>query len=221
MKTEKSQTWIHFIGKNYYTMNKFVKEANLINVSRAISPFVIKKMNIGDVVLLAQKDGSSSKIFGYFVFTEITGLTPEAIETLQKEKIINKVPSITPVKIERGCGSYTVTGEYEICSANDLMNTLRDLDNDLIGRVMIGGQFHILKDIGIPVDYILTEIPFRKGFRLFDFGTFKARIQEKLETLKEGHHIKLKGQFYSQGNNFNMVPVSHSKLLEIRNYQLN
>ena len=217
----KKRTWIHFVGANYYSIDKFIKEANSVGIARAIAPQVLKKMSTGDVVLLAQKVGKSTRIFGYFTFTTMTGLDPELVQKLKEKKIIQQLPALAPMEVERECGSYTITGSYSVADSNAMMNLIRETDNEKIGRVMIGGQFHYLKDTGIDVDYVLTEIPFRKGFRAFDFAAFKARVDEKIGSLKPGHHIKLKGQFYADFADFEMVPVDLSNFFEIQNYNLN
>jgi hypothetical protein len=217
----KKRTWIHFVGANYYSIDKFIKEANTVGIARAIAPQVLKKMSTGDVVLLAQKVGKSTRIFGYFTFNEMTGLDPELVQELKRRQIIKAMPALEPMNIQRGCGSYTITGSFAVADSESMMDLIRETDDKKIGRVMIGGKFHYLKDAGMDVDYVLCEIPFRKGFRAFDFATFKSRVDERLQTLKPGHHVKLKGQFYSDLEDFEMVPVDLSQFFEIQNYNLN
>ena len=217
----KKRTWIHFIGLNYYSIDKFIQEAEKIGIARAVSPQVLRKLNTGDVIMLAQKVGKSTRVFGYFTFTEMTGLDPALVAELKSCGVIKKMPALEPMSIQRGCGSYTITGSYQVTDSQSMMALIREQPNEKIGRVMIGGKFHTLKDAGLDVDYILTEIPFRKGFRAFDFASFRQRIAEKWDTLKPGHHIKLKGQFYSDLEDFEMVPVDLSQFFEIQNYNLN
>lgn len=220
----KTTNWIHFIGKSYYTIDKFISEAKEIGVSRAVSFEVFKKMKVGDRIFLAQKDGKSTKIFGYFIFDSIVGLDDQFISELKSDGYIRQIsePDYSD-SVERGCGEYTVTGIFEINSPDKLMERINEADKDDVGRVMIGGKFHYLSGVEIHEDYILCEIPFRQGFRLFDFDLFYYQYTElKFATnYKPGRHIKVKGQFYTDERNDNEIIIEDPLLLRIENYKLN
>jgi hypothetical protein len=219
------QTWIHFIGKSYYPkISDFVKEAKTIGVSRAISPQMLRKMRLGDIVMLAQKDGPSTKIFGLFKFSEITGTTPAAIETLRKGGHIQKKPGLTPMFIKRGCGQYQITNHFEIRNPNAFMEAVCKLSNEELDRVMIGGAYHGLKALDINADYVLCNIPFRKGYRLFNIGAFYRQCDMLVQKLSPKRHIKVKGQFYvarEKEKELKTVSPIHASLIEINKYQLN
>lgn len=223
----KVTNWIHFIGKSYYTMDKFISEAKEKGISRAVSHEVFKKMNIGDRIFLAQKDGKSTKIFGYFVFESIVGQDSQFISGLKSDGYIVQVskPDYSE-QIERGCGEYTVTGVYAINSPDKLMERIRESDKEDVGRVMIGGKFHYLNGVQISEDYILSDIPFRQGFRLFDFDLFyfqydKIKFDKAFSGRNQNRHIKIKGQFYANERIDNEITIEDPLLLRIENYKLN
>jgi len=217
----KTQTWIHFIGKSYYTINAFIKEAERIGISRAIAPAVLRKMNIGDIVMLAQRDGASTKVFGYFITKNITGLTPDTIRSMKEYSIVKRISTLVPMKIQRGCGEYEITASYEITDTTLAMEFIHTLSDDKIGRVMIGGEFYNLSGLGIPSDYVLTNIPFRKGYRLFNLVDFTNEFSMAYKPNTK--HVKLRGQFYATSDDKVNVnyEVEDPSLFEIRNYQLN
>lgn len=222
MKT-KNQVWLHFVGKSYYSINQFIKEAEQIGVNRAIAPKVLRKMTLGDLVLLAQKDGASTKIFGCFVFSQITGLTSEAISILYSSGAIRKTASLVPMHIERGCGHYDIVASYAVTDNDAAMETIYNLTDEQIGRVMVGGTFYPLINLEIPEDYVLCDIPFQMGFRLFDFDEFRKQYRDWASVTPSGRHIKVKGQFYAN-EDFTKEYVSYiedASLLEIANYKLN
>ena len=219
------QTWIHFIGKSYYTIPAFIKEAKNINVSRAVSPQVFRKMNLGDLVLLAQKDGPHTKIFGCFIIKELTGLTPKVINRLVMSGEIRKTTALTPMLIKRECGQYEVTNHYVIYSNEQFMSAIKNLTNEEIGRVMVGGSFYPLGRIGMETDHILTDLPFRKGYRLFDIDSLMTQYKSKVQTVRTGRHVKVRGQFYvAKEDSVDLLPYTppnEAILLQIQNYQLN
>lgn len=221
----KTTNWIHFIGKSYYTMDKFVSEAREKGVSRAVSFEIFKKMNIGDRIFLAQKDGKSTKIFGYFVFENIVGLDSQFISELKSDGYVRQVskPDYSE-QVERGCGEYTVTGIFEINSPDKLMDKIRNSDKEDVGRVMIGGEFYDLKDVQIEEDFIFVEIPFRQGFRLFDFDLFYYQYDNIIRNAlpqKTKRHLKIKGQFYTDEIVKERIFVEDPQLYKIEGYHLN
>jgi len=72
-------TYLHFIGKEYYSISKFIKEAKLFGVSRRVNLLMLKKFEFGDKIYLFQWDKTSSILFGYFIFEKILGLDTEII----------------------------------------------------------------------------------------------------------------------------------------------
>lgn len=217
----KQRTFIHFIGKKYYTISQFIKEAMQSGISRAVAPAVFKKMKIGDLILLAQKEGSSTKIFGGFYFTKIIGLNEKLIEKLSKEGDIKYDSASTLMKVERGCGSYVVEGTYHIANKDSVMESIQDQPTKEIGKVLIGGSFHALSQFGIPENYILCKLPFQMGFRRMDFEEMFRQYKELKPQAKK--NVKVKGQFYidEDSQNESVHVVKYPILLQIKDYKLN
>lgn len=101
------------------------------------------------------------------------------------------------------------------------MDRIREADKDDVGRVMIGGSYHTLPGVDIWTEYILCQIPFRQGFRLFDFDDLKAQFDAIYPDLKPGHHAKVKGQFYTDERSQEGIKIEDPLLLRIENYHLN
>lgn len=215
-----AQTWIHFIGKSYYSLNAFIKESKVLGINRAIAPNIFRQMNFGDIIFLAQKDGASSKVFGFFVFSEIMGLTSEAVRKLKESNTVQLVDS-NSYKVERGCGSYVVTGSYQIMDPIKVITLLKGLPDDELGRIMIGGAFFELNHAGINADYVLTEIPFRQGFRKFDFVSFKQYFDLAYVGGGINRHVKVPGQFYTTETRVSRSSLETTRFWEIKDYQLN
>lgn len=222
------RTWIHFVGKKYYTINQFIKEAKESGISRAISPHLFQKMEFGDTVLLAQKDKTATKIFGGFVYKRIVGLSDKATVELYRQKLLQFTGRPDKV-IKRGCGEYRVQEEYVINDEEMTMDILRSMDKKELGKVMIGGDFMSVQEIfGLPgeTEFILCEIPFQMGFRMVDFDQMKDQVLprfEAIQKMKGNKHVKIKGQFYyDQGEKREQtVQIEDPKLLSISGYKLN
>lgn len=219
----KHQCWIHFIGKQYYTIEEFIKESQKHGISRAIAPGVLKKMNVGDLILLAYKDGAHSKIFGYFKFDNLIGLSPAGVNALKNSGVLDEGISYdNPIQVERGCGKYEICHSYGVNDTAKFMDIVGEMSKEELGRPMIGGSFKNLWEVHCLPEYVLTDIPFQQGFRLFNFQEFKERVQEAFENLpKNRRWPKVRGQFYSNEVHERENILWNSFLTEIKNYQLN
>jgi len=73
---EDSHSWLHWIGNQYYSIEKFINEAELIGVSRRVPQKMLRKMKWGDTIFLASKEKKlkSPVIFGYFKLERIQGV---------------------------------------------------------------------------------------------------------------------------------------------------
>ncbi len=73
---EDSHSWLHWIGNQYYSIREFIKEAELIGVSRRVPEKMLRKMKWGDTIFLASKEKrlKSPVIFGYFRLERIQGV---------------------------------------------------------------------------------------------------------------------------------------------------
>jgi len=73
---EESHAWLHWMGNKHYTIEEFIKEAELIGVSRRVPEKMLRKMKWGDTIFLASKEKKlkSPVIFGYFRLERIQGV---------------------------------------------------------------------------------------------------------------------------------------------------
>lgn len=185
--------WLHFIGKQYYTMNAFESEARECQVSRRIALDKLKKMKFGDKIYLFQKarKAHNSTMFGYFTFERILGQIPDSlINELRRENCFVQARDAgepragTPVN--RGCGSYIMGSAYFLhgIDAPELADKLKEHSAQ---KVMIGGTF-----FGLP--HIASDIKFQMGFRPFDFDRFIAEYQRLVKLGRQ--RICIKGCWY-------------------------
>ena len=77
-------SWLHWIGKAYYTQAEFIAEAREQGITRRVSLSVLSKMRWGDMVCcIARKPGvKAGSVFLEFPITLLSGLSPAAWETL-------------------------------------------------------------------------------------------------------------------------------------------
>ena len=79
--------WLHFIGRRYYTEQKFLEESSEIGCSRRVSLQVLKKMNFGDRVYCAivRNNEKSPVVLGSFTIERLSGLSQEAGNLITSE----------------------------------------------------------------------------------------------------------------------------------------
>jgi len=203
--------YLHWIGKKYYTMNSFAKEAEEHRVTRRVSLNVAKKMSWGDRIYTAMLDGKTGVIFGYFDIDRITGLSSEALDSVTSAYENEQVAEGGRL-IERACGEYSLGATHTVASELPaIIDILQEkvIDDRDIGNPMIGGNFHTITAIR------LMNIPFRQGFRTFDAG---ALLHEAAH-----YHGKVYGQFYVPLEEADPFFSSHRKecgwVQAVENYQ--
>lgn len=183
-------TWLHFIGKQYYSRAKFIKEAKQYGITRRVSLRDLKKMSYGDTVLLVILEGKSPVIFGSFVIEKISGLSPEA-STAVRETFKCELISAGGGVVSRGCGTYFEGPCYAVsASIKEIVGVLEEqiTQGIDIGLPMIGGTFK-------PHPLIrLKNVPFRMGFREFDYDRLLSAISGKATSDKRV--VTVRGQFY-------------------------
>lgn len=190
------KTWLHFVGRQYYSRGRFAKEAKKYGVTRRISLRDVKKMAFGDMVLLAMMDGKSPVIFGSFVIEKISGLSPEA-SVVVRERFANEMVSEGGRLVERGCGKYIEGCCYAVkAPLRDIVDVLEELKEQGkdIGRPMVGGKFEPHKLVR------LKDVPFRQGFREIDYDRLLNDIGFFLSTENKKAPITLRGQYYTSGS---------------------
>jgi len=83
--------WLHWIGRKYYTLVSFQKEAYRFGISRRVKLTTLKKMNWKDTVylIIRKNKTKSGYIFGKFRITRLQGLTDEVIRYLNKRGVLS------------------------------------------------------------------------------------------------------------------------------------
>jgi len=205
--------WLHWIGKQYYTMNSFIKEAEKYSVSRRISLQQLRSMHWGDTVYCAMLDGKTGVIFGYFKVKQITGLDPKTSERV-RDRYACELLDNGGYAVSRSCGEYATGATYSISAdieeiANEVMNVENEKENK--SKLMISGHFNIIEPIRI------LDIPFRQGFRTING---KSLIYQA-----ENNNRKVKGQFYLEAATklwyeHNRIPQS-GDIQEVKTYNKN
>lgn len=162
---------LHYIGKRYYTIGTFTKEALRYGVSRAMPANVIKTLKWGDKVYTAfyekDKKGPYALVFGYFIVTGLNVTNPLVIEEAKKDKRL-KVEKKEMVSsgggggtgITRGCGSYVVAETaYVRNTLEELVEILEDTQKRLgvKAKLMVAGRFYSLEPFAI------RGAPFTRG----------------------------------------------------------
>jgi len=167
--------WIHFIGKEHYSLSKFIKEARKIGVSRRIAPQTLKLMHWGDIILLARSLKQSCKIFGWFKISRLYAIGLKELFAGWQSIIW------TPMHVEeyRQCGHYTISSCGYISDV-DLEEVAKRISKEQ--RPMIGGELVLLNQ---PIK--IKGLTFQRGFRPFDL---RKLIDEY------DHNHEHKGQYY-------------------------
>jgi hypothetical protein len=151
-----TEYWLHFVGKNLYSREKFVKEAKRYGVNRAIQGNILKYMKWGDIILLAEpirekpKETLGGVIFGYFTITTVTPLCPDELKEMLNDEL--KVVSVddTVQEVVRECGSYTIGSAMEVeDSINEIVTKTEKLAKAFNYKVkwFVGGPLTLIPDI--------------------------------------------------------------------------
>ena len=184
------QTWIHFIGKQYYTEKSFQVEGREYGVTRRISPQTAKQMAYGDRVLLAINDGKSAVLFGSFIVQTLSGMGEEAKAALANECTLTMV-SAGGKMVSRGCGSYIEGPTWALgcpISMEEIVALATEAGGD--NKFMVGGDLEALDRVR------MKSMRFAQGFRPFNYGKFLMRYGEA--KAKAGAKLpSVPGQFYT------------------------
>ena len=168
--------WLHYVGSGTYTISKFIREAQKLNVNRAIPRWMLKKIDPGDIVLLAvyskNKHTKMEKahVFGAFRAESVT-IPGDIARELEEEGAIDVCASIAGT-VSRGCGSYTINGHYTPAGDMDQKELWNRIAAKEGASVFLAGHFFELQ----PFD--IHAISFTRGF---------MRINEYVPNLDVGH----------------------------------
>ena len=192
-------TWLHFVGRQYYTRSAFIREAKRYGVTRRVALQTLARMNWGDGVVLAMKEGATPVVFGTFQVERLSGLSHEASERLRDLYPCEVVPGAGRV-VHRGCGSYEEAPFIILVRDAPLPEIAQHLmvwktKGMDIGKPMVGGAFR-----DHPLVY-LRDVPHQQGFRPFDLERFEAAFRVASEALTSSGRRRIptvRGQFYAQ-----------------------
>jgi len=180
------QTWLHFVGRSYYTPRQFIAEAQKHSVTRRVALRTLQAMQFGDRVLLATHKNGHAEVFGMFWITNITGLSPEALDTIARSF---RIKQIGPggLLVQRRCGAYIEGPTYTADALlGEIAKVLKEVENP--GKLMIGGMF-------MPASrFRLKDISFQMGFRRINYDKLLNALTDA--NRKDRQNPLLKGQFY-------------------------
>jgi len=199
------RAWLHCIGKRYYpTRESFLDEADEYGITRRVSLRTLAKMNWGDTIICAHKDGKTLVTFRQFAIGMVSGLSRAALTY-----VLSNVPEGATVVLDdrsrgelvnRGCGSFAIEDTFEIDLASwlplselaQLLQAASDGGVD-VGMPMVGASDHDPLDCG-PQLVRLKDVPHRMGFRQFNLDEFVGAANKAGTT--NGRLPAVHGQFY-------------------------
>ena len=159
--------WLHYIGKGLYTIESFVREAKKYGVSRAIPLQMLKKLNWGDKIYLAQslskvetdaKNEVVAKVFGYFRVESVQLSASDKLksEVYGDERVRAKVVDSGGYTVQRACGSYEV-GSIAVTNANlsTVAEVIKEKENELgeKAKVFVCGELVLIEPIEITAPF--------------------------------------------------------------------
>lgn len=205
-------TWLHFVGRRYYTLAAFVKEAKHCGVTRRVSIAQLKQMSYGDRIVLAIRDGKSALVFGCFYLETISGLSDAATAEIYR-RFLARVISMGGFPVSCGCGSYFAGATMVVnASVADICAALTCMPDP--GKPMVGGTF-----VGYgPVR--LKDVPHQQGFRRFDWDAFGTAVATWKPDGRHKHPV-VRGQFYAAPRAFASAPASDGRVQGVKEYTAN
>lgn len=191
--------WLHFIGRQYYSENKFLEESREIGCSRRVALKVLKNMNFGDRVycVLIRNREKSPVVLGYFTIDRLSGLTDE-IGNVLGSRFNASISDFGGKTIKRGCGIYSTglsyylhdTPMFEIAEALEDYQNIEPETADVvsgftgnIGSPLVQGEWTDLYPV-----IRLRRVKFRQGFRLFNVEKAIAEAAENSRHTAKGHY---------------------------------
>lgn len=201
--------WLHYIGKSYYGMGDFAREAKRYGVTRRVAPNVLRNMRFGDLILCAQWDGKKGIVFGFFELATVTGLSSEAMAAV-REKISLKEVNSGGYVVHRKCGRYVAGPTYALANDADIPDVIAAAGGAELGKVMVGGDW-----VDLPRFYI--QVPHRQGFRRMDMAKLVGALE--VRGGERSAHVVAKGQFYIFGEDQGAAPANVKRQVgEVRDY---
>jgi hypothetical protein len=178
---ETGRHWLHFVGRKYYkTPKAFAREAEGAGVTRRLSLQTLERMAWGDEVVLVQRSGKSTIVFGAFTLSTLTGLSAEAVHAIGRAGTLEQVADGGDL-VERGCGSYVTGPTFAVggLTLAEIAALLRECADP--GKPMIGGEYRE----HVPVRLVSID-KHTQGFRRLDYETLLLRAAAAEQRLAEG-----------------------------------
>ena len=195
--------WLHFVGKGYYTIPGFEKEALSMGASRKTSLTMLSAFNWGHRIWLTQGDMKKktrrtpvkgSIVFGSFRLERLGGLNLEVIEYLKSQGIqLTETDEPTGVQVHRGCGDYVTGSSYTVdpmfVTLGEIGTLLRDFEGE-VGELLLQGPYTPLEP-----KVLLPEVTFRWGFRRFHGPNFMTAQRRAADKNPGENPVKVFGDF--------------------------
>lgn len=192
--------WLHWIGREHYTIRWFVKEAQEYGIARPVSMTTLKLMQWGDLVSclqIGERGLKSPSMFLEFPIQIISGLTWKAqraiCENLTQRNAWHAV-DMGARMVSRRCGAYLtgITMEVE-ATVKEVADALESLPDGVeAGQPMVGCYPAAVAVLRKPWP-VMPDIAFRGTFRLYD----RQAAMEEIDAARPGgKRPRLRGQFY-------------------------
>lgn len=194
--------WIHFVGRSYYTIPAYEKEAELYGVSRRVALNMLSGITWGDRIWLAQGDMKKknrispivgSTVFGSFRVTQLGGLDPWNIDVLKEGFDLEEdMESPKNLVVKRNCGIYLIDKRYQTkASLAEIAQFLRD-STEQVSILLLQGRYESLQPRAL-----LPDVTFRWGYRRFNGQDFLAAYNKivKRRKRKSSKVVVLPGEF--------------------------
>ncbi|MEM3426087.1 MAG: hypothetical protein QXW42_04310 [Thermofilum sp.] len=166
--------YLHYVGKQLYSIESFMREASKLGVSRALPMSLIKSLSWGDQIMLAiyfekkfdQSKIGCAKVFGYFTVESVRHAewTKEMADELARS--LNVVgEKFLDVFVERRCGCYTIGYSVFVTnSLKDIINKAQMIEErrGIRGKWFIEGRFAKTPEI------VLEDVKFTRGLLKID-----------------------------------------------------
>ena len=192
-------SWMDFIGKSYYTIDKFIAEAKKYGVTRRIGTVMLDSMSWGDEVICLQKEKGlkSYSVFMVYPITRIVGISEEARAIMADEDELQmQLIDDEHQEVARECGSYETVGTYAVdVPLVDIAKRLKQLHKEGIdvGKLMIGCYPQDVSVVTEPYP-LLDGFEQRQGFRPYNAQKFWKDVN--MAKLSGKKRVKMHGTYY-------------------------
>jgi len=194
--------WYHYVG-GFYSMAKFIEEAQRLGVTRRVAPTVAKTLAYGDRVVLLNWGTGNVTAFAEFRIDKLTvdgSLAEDVGRTLVQEGRAHFSDGGGGAFVVRACGSYEIGGTWHVDAALDEVVDLVQQaaqERGVKAKLMVGGKLTRVFD-----EPALLQPPpsFQRGFiPCEDDGSFEYDGEASLVQVnhyqrrarKERHDIQL------------------------------